>query len=39
MKLGLIGTGWIVQRQLPQMRGRGIEVGALAGTPRSAEKG
>ena len=38
MKLGLIGTGWIVQRQLPQMRGRGIEVGALAGTPRSAEK-
>lgn len=38
MKLGLIGTGWIVQRQLPQMRGRGIHVEALAGTPRSAEK-
>ncbi len=38
MKLGLVGTGWIVQKQLPQMSRRGIEVGAIAGTPRSAEK-
>ena len=35
MKLGLVGTGMIVRSIAPHLASWGIEVGAIAGTPRS----
>lgn len=37
MKLGIIGSGMIVQEALPVLRELGIPIAALSGTPRSAE--
>ncbi len=38
MKLGIVGTGMIVQMVAPHLAGWGIEVVAIAGTPRSKDK-
>ena len=38
MKLGVIGTGMIVDMVIPNLGPLGIEVTAVAGTPRSADK-
>ncbi len=38
MKLGIVGTGMIVRMIGPNLASWGIEVSAIAGTPRSAEQ-
>lgn len=38
MKLGMVGTGWIVRQQIARMGLRGIEVAALAGTPTTMDQ-
>ena len=38
MKLGIVGTGFIVQEVLPQVSGWGCQAAALCGTPRSGDK-
>jgi predicted dehydrogenase len=38
MKLGIVGTGHIVEMVLPHLAGWDIEVAAICGTPRSQEK-
>ena len=38
MKLGIVGTGFIVKEILPLFRGWGIEPAALCGTPQSKEE-
>jgi predicted dehydrogenase len=38
MRLGVVGTGKIVQMVLPYLSSWGIEVAAICGTPRSADK-
>lgn len=38
MKLGMVGTGWIVRQQIARMELRGIEVGAIAGTPNTMDQ-
>ena len=37
MKLGVVGTGMIAKEALPVLRKVGVDIGALCGTPRSAE--
>ena len=37
MKLGAVGTGMIAKEALPVLRKVGADIGALCGTPRSAE--
>lgn len=38
MRLGMVGTGWIVRQQIARMGLRGMEVGALAGTPNTMDQ-
>lgn len=37
MKLGVTGTGMIAKEALPVLRNLGLDIGALCGTPRSAD--